>query len=322
MELQQPVVLSFLKVAAELKGRGIAAAAAIGSKTGAESVAFDPSGKYLASGCRDDTVRVWDVSTWQQVAELRGHTRAVTSVAFDSSGKYLASGSDDYTVRVWDVVAGKEVAELEISADGGRFHLAQLSVAFDPSGRYLALGYSRTVIMCDVAARQQVAELRGHTGTVTSVAFDPSGRYLASGCDDKTVRVWDVSSMQQVAVLAGSHETSYVTSVAFDPSGKYLASAIHESDWWNRTIVMVWDVAFPSAPALDELAFDALGYDMATRGPELRPILSRNQRNGQGQGGRRSRKKNNRNKKRVKTLKNKKKYRSPRARRFRSKNKK
>jgi WD40 repeat protein len=37
-------------------------------------------------------VRIWDVSTQQQVAELRGHTSTVTSVAFDGSGKYLASG--------------------------------------------------------------------------------------------------------------------------------------------------------------------------------------------------------------------------------------
>ena len=41
---------------------------------------------------KDNTVRIWDVSTQQQVAELRGHTSPVTSVAFDGSGKYLASG--------------------------------------------------------------------------------------------------------------------------------------------------------------------------------------------------------------------------------------
>ena len=44
------------------------------------------------TGSRDETVRIWDVATKQQVAELKGHTREVTSVAFDSSGKYLASG--------------------------------------------------------------------------------------------------------------------------------------------------------------------------------------------------------------------------------------
>jgi WD40 repeat protein len=44
------------------------------------------------AGSDDNTVRVWDVSSMQQVAELKGHTSYVTSVAFDSSGKYLASG--------------------------------------------------------------------------------------------------------------------------------------------------------------------------------------------------------------------------------------
>ena len=44
------------------------------------------------TGSNDNTVRIWDVSTQQQVAELRGHTGEVMSVAFDGSGKYLASG--------------------------------------------------------------------------------------------------------------------------------------------------------------------------------------------------------------------------------------
>ena len=44
------------------------------------------------TGSGDYTVRIWDVATKQQVAELKGHTATVRSVAFDSSGKYLASG--------------------------------------------------------------------------------------------------------------------------------------------------------------------------------------------------------------------------------------
>jgi WD40 repeat protein len=37
-------------------------------------------------------VRIWDVASQQQVAQLTGHTSYVRSVAFDGSGKYLASG--------------------------------------------------------------------------------------------------------------------------------------------------------------------------------------------------------------------------------------
>ena len=40
----------------------------------------------------DNSVRIWDVSTQQQVAVLTGHSECVRAVAFDVSGKYLASG--------------------------------------------------------------------------------------------------------------------------------------------------------------------------------------------------------------------------------------
>ena len=45
---------------------------------------------------------------------------------------------------------------------------------------------------------------------------------LFAGSDDNTVRLWEVATQRQLAVLTG--HTNWVTSVAFDGSGKYLAS--------------------------------------------------------------------------------------------------
>jgi WD40 repeat protein len=44
-------------------------------------VAFSPNGARLATGCRDNTIRLIDVARRQQVAELRGHTDYVHAVA-------------------------------------------------------------------------------------------------------------------------------------------------------------------------------------------------------------------------------------------------
>ena len=41
---------------------------------------------------------------------------------------------------------------------------------------------------------------QGHTGTVRSVAFSP-GRQLATGSDDRTARVWDLSTSKPSAIL-------------------------------------------------------------------------------------------------------------------------
>jgi WD40 repeat protein len=58
---------------------------------GSYSAAADHPPPFF-TGSDDKTVRIWEVASQQQVAELKGHTSYVTSVAFDSSGKYLASG--------------------------------------------------------------------------------------------------------------------------------------------------------------------------------------------------------------------------------------
>jgi WD40 repeat protein len=68
------------------------------------SVAFNPDGKTLAIGGRDDTIRLWDVIKRRQIGHpLTGHTDWVNSVAFSPDGTILASGSRDDTVRLWHV---------------------------------------------------------------------------------------------------------------------------------------------------------------------------------------------------------------------------
>ncbi len=151
-----------------------------------QSVAFSPDGTRVASGSWDNTIKLWDVASGEEVATLRGHEGMVYSVAFSPDGTRVASGSQDKTIKLWDAASGEEVATLRGHESG------VYSVAFSPDGTRVASGsWDKTIKLWDAASGEEVATLRGHEGPVWSVAFSPDGTRVASGSGDQTIRLWD-----------------------------------------------------------------------------------------------------------------------------------
>ncbi|KIJ53127.1 hypothetical protein M422DRAFT_78551, partial [Sphaerobolus stellatus SS14] len=197
------------------------------------SVAFSPDGKRIASGSCDNTIRIWDAETGENVGKpLKGHTSWVLSVAFSPDGKCIASGSADNTIRIWDAETGENNVGEPLK---GHTSLV-LSVAFSPDGKCIASGsHDNTIRIWDAETGENVGEpLKGHTSWVLSVAFSPDGKHIASGSHDHTIRIWDVESGENVGEPLKGH-TSSVQSVAFSPDGKRIASGSHDHT------IRIWD---------------------------------------------------------------------------------
>src|SRR5262249_37375883 len=71
-------------------------------------VHFSPDGTLLASSSRD-TVRLWDVATWQNVATFKGHTAEVLCFGFMRNGQFLATGDAAGTLGLWDLAEKRRV---------------------------------------------------------------------------------------------------------------------------------------------------------------------------------------------------------------------
>ena len=205
---------------------------------GGRYVVFSPDGGTVATASRDRTVRLWDLATKTRVANLEGHTDEVASLAFSPDGGTVATASRDRTVRLWDLATKTQVGTLEGHLYGVN------SVSFSPDGATLASGssYSPRLDMLklwDVSTRMEIANLKGHRTTVRSVAFSPDGSTLASASWDLTVRLWDVVTRKQVAVLGHARA---VNSVSFSPDGRMLASGSGDGQ------VRLWDVSEWTGP--------------------------------------------------------------------------
>jgi WD40 repeat protein len=98
-------------------------------------VAFSPDGRTIASGSDDQTIKLWDATTGNELRVLQGHDDCLFSLAFSPDGRMLASASADRTVKLWDVEQGQLVASLDVVP--GEDHGAY-SVAWSPTGRQVS----------------------------------------------------------------------------------------------------------------------------------------------------------------------------------------
>ncbi|MDE2827369.1 MAG: T9SS type A sorting domain-containing protein [Bacteroidota bacterium] len=205
------------------------------------SVVFSPDGTRLASGTDDNTIRLWDVATGQELRRIDRHVeryrKPVNSVAFSPDGTHLASGSkgEVRNVCLWRVATGRGLG------CAGEHSGSVNSVAFSPDGTRLASGSDDgTIRLREVALVNRSLSLKGHRKPVNSVVFSPDGTQLVSGSDDGTIRLWDVATRQETAQLDHGYPAR---SIAIPRNENFIASA-------GGIAIRLWDVTVTALEAI------------------------------------------------------------------------
>lgn len=174
---------------------------------------FSPTKTHVISGSDDATLRLWDLSSGQQVHMLTGHTDYVRSAACISENALL-SGSYDHTVRLWDTRA--KAAQLTL--DHG---CVVESVAPFQHSRVAASTGGTSVKLWDLTAGRVMQTLGNHQKTVTCASVvdvrDRDGAHctrLLTGALDGHVKVYDLETFK---VAYAYKYPSGVMSVAVAP---------------------------------------------------------------------------------------------------------
>ncbi len=151
-----------------------------------KSVAFDRTGRLVATGNSDGSTRLWDVTSVN---------RSISKS--NTSGQLIAA-----------VASNPRQPEIALATRAN--HLYPTASA-------------KSIELRSLENLNQVRFLTGHEDWPSCVAYSADGRQLVSGSADRSVRVWDVASATDLEVLLG-HEAPIVGANFLAAEGQ-LASA-------------------------------------------------------------------------------------------------
>lgn len=197
-----------------------------GHVAGVLSAAFSPDGTRIVTGSADRTLKVWDVRTGTALVELKGHTGMVRSASFNRDGTRIVSGGagggGEYgkpgEAMVWDARPVTDALEL----NGPTEHLHGAS--FSPDGTCLVTIDEKGGKVWDVPGGTLQFEMKGATGGVKSVAYSLDGTRIVTVNHDKSSRVWDAKTGQE---LPGELVPKTIPEERTSPDGRLFAD-VHE----------------------------------------------------------------------------------------------
>lgn len=192
--------------------------------------AFSPDDKYIVSGSKDNTIRIWDSQTGQCVDTLMGHSGDIDYVAFSPDGTMVFSSARDSTARIWNIPTGQCSQILKCvykPVHSAVFRKTGRSVAFSSEGMgitswNIANGSRRNygLPQYDSSKYAPVCEEDGHLLTATTTW-------------KSQIEIYDVETNETKQLVPSGFDSNCL---AVNPTGDVLVAISKEKE------VLIWNL--------------------------------------------------------------------------------
>lgn len=219
------VLLFLLPVLSIAQNQSLETVLQKGHELAVVSVALSADSSFLATGSRDKSVKLWELSTGREARSFLGHEMTVTCVAFSHDGKFLISGSNDKTIRIWDITTGKSISVLETNDYISDIAL-DVNMKFLIAASHNDSGYPDSAMIFDFKTKKLIKRIMINTPQEgASVAISPDGKLVGFGEDDRTVNIYEMGTWKKINKFVnedGGQCGGCPTQLAFNISSKIL----------------------------------------------------------------------------------------------------
>jgi len=229
----------------------------------------------VVTGGNDKNAIVFNNTTEQIIATLKGHTKKLTQVIYhpEDSVDTIITGSADSTIRIWSVAQQQQIQFLKIhdsSVTGLSLHPLGDYILSCSTDEHWAFSDIRTgKVLIKVSSQEEEGAME--SSGLTCAKFHPDGLIFATGTCDSVIKIWDLKSKTNLANFPG--HTGSITALSFSENGYYLATAAEDSQvklWDLRKLKNFKTIEFDSKYEIKDLVFDYSACFMACGGTDVR----------------------------------------------------
>ncbi|XP_060721000.1 mitogen-activated protein kinase-binding protein 1-like [Tachysurus vachellii] len=206
-------------------------------QTGIRTICVSPDGKHLASGDRNGTLRIHELNTMEEILKVEVHDSEILCLQYskpETGMKLLATAGRDRMIHVLDVE--EDYSLLQTLDEHSSFITAVRFATSEGKVRMVSCGadkslYFRTAHRTFKGVKFKRTHHVVRKSTLHDMDVDPSCKYAAVGCQDRNVRVFNISSGKQKKSFKGSQaEDGSLLRVQIDPSGLYVATSCSDKN--------------------------------------------------------------------------------------------
>ena len=203
------------------------------------AVAFSSDNQTIASSGKDGKICLWKIDK-EKCKVLTNHDSDIRSIAFSPTNSNILIGGDKKgKIYLWNIEQGK-------SQLLGNHQGSVNDIAFNPkdSNLFVSVGDDGKIKLWNI--RNKTFSIIGtRQGRVRAVAFNPNGETVAVGGDGKSLRLWNIKTINEKSRMLGFGDeddvgVGCITSIAFNQGTIVTSSAM--AFYPFRETLEIWDL--------------------------------------------------------------------------------
>ncbi|MBL7112325.1 MAG: ankyrin repeat domain-containing protein [Bacteroidales bacterium] len=180
-----------------------------------ETAEFVNNDKNVASICRSDTLKVWNLATGELVnTHFLGQQSRLNALALPYEDNVFISGNLSEDIKTWSVEKNNRIEKLPI--DFRTF----TATAFSPNNTFLITGDKNgSVCQWDLETGELMKSFPDQTGYVYDLDISSDGKKFLSLIGDE-IGLWDIESGNNI--LNFIDDQNFIVSVSFNPTDDHI----------------------------------------------------------------------------------------------------